>query len=95
MSRLTNDIPGERMKLDSKGPDKGVPMDGPNMTIDPPNKSRYSLRSKYRTTDDYNTLVKGLNFTQQSTCEDRLMIEDFQKMEINDTLLRTVGVYKV
>ena len=113
-----DDIPGERMKLESEGHDKDVtngsnpgidrpgmsrypmrtrhvPMGGPNITINPPSKSRYPLRCKHRTTDDSDTIVKGLYPTQQSTSEDKLMIEDSELMDIDNISLRTAGVHLV
>ena len=115
----SDDVPGERMKLEFEGHDKDVPMNcsnpsidrlgmsrypmrtrhvpmgGPNITINPPSKSRYPLRSKHRTTDDSDTIVKGLYSTQQSTSEDKLMIEDSELMDIDDISLRTAGVHLV
>ena len=115
----TNDnIPGERMKLESKGHDKDVtigsnpgidrpgmshyflrarhvPMGDSNPTIHPPSKSRYPLRSKHRTTDDADTIVGGLYSTQQSTSEDKLMMEDSELTDIDDISLRTAGVHLV
>ena len=70
-----------------------VPMGGPKISIDPPSNSRYPLRSKHRTNDDYNTIVKGLYPTQQSTSEDRLVTDDSQWMDINELPFRTAGMY--
>ena len=72
-----------------------VPMGGPKISIDPPSNSRYPLRSNHRTTDDYSIIIKGLYSTQQSTSEDRLVIDDSQWMDINELPLRTAGMNQV
>ena len=112
-----DNIPGERMKLGSKGHGKDVwtsdlnlvidrlgmsrypmrirqvPTGGPNIVIDSPSKSRYPLRSKYRTTEDSKTTIKGLDPTQESTSEDRLVIDGSRWMDMSDLPLRIAGVH--
>ena len=67
-----------------------APIGGPNIRIDSPSKSRYPLRSKHRTTEDSKTIVKRLDSTQESTSEDRLVIDGSQWMDLP---LRIAGVY--
>ena len=86
------DTRDDGVQLVPRGCDRYVPTSDLNMSIDPPRKSRYPLRSSHRTSRDLETNNKGLDSTAESTSDEKLMVEDPEWMDIDGISLRTAGV---
>lgn len=65
-----------------------------NPNIETPRQSRYSLRSSHKATGSIHTTNDNvLSPTEESTSEGRLLVEDSDRMDIDDISSRTAGVH--
>ena len=69
-----------------------IPTDCSTPRVNLPRSSRYPLRSNRGMTDEFGTKSKRPDRTEQSASEEKPMVEDSERMDIDDISLRTAGV---
>ena len=85
---------GDGAQLESRAHDRYVPDYGPSSSIDPPPRSRYSLRRSHEIIGDIHTKNgEKIGPFGESTSEGRIVVEDAEWMDIDDISFRTAGVH--